>query len=73
MAQPDSIPEKPVGHDKDDLRTRAGRVPRHRKRRLSSGRATYSSKRLVASRSRSYRLASGNGGNHASRRTVQSS
>ena len=34
-------------------------------------RATYSSKRLVASRSRSYRLVSGNGGNQDSRRTIQ--
>jgi hypothetical protein len=34
-------------------------------------RATYSSKRPVASRSRSYRLVSGNGGNHDSRRTIQ--
>ena len=32
---------------------------------------TYSSKRLVASRSRSYRLVSGNGGNQDSRRTIQ--
>ncbi|WP_437804458.1 hypothetical protein [Sorangium sp. So ce693] len=34
-------------------------------------RATYSSKRPVASRSRSYRLVSGNGGNQDSRRTIQ--
>jgi hypothetical protein len=43
---------------------------------LGSGlvvRATYSSKRPVASRSRSYRLVSGNGGNQDSRRTIQSS
>ncbi len=33
--------------------------------------ATYSSKRPVASRSRSYRLVSGNGGNQDSRRTIQ--
>jgi len=31
----------------------------------------YSSNRLVASRSRSYRLVSGNGGNQDSRRTIQ--
>ena len=36
-------------------------------------RLTYSSERPVASRSRSYRLVSGNGGNQDSRRTVQSS
>ena len=42
-------------------------------RRLRIVRATYSSKRPVASRSRSYRLVSGNGGNQDSRRTVQSS
>lgn len=36
-------------------------------------RATYSSKRLAASRSRSYRLVTGNGGNQDSRRTIQSS
>ena len=34
-------------------------------------RATYSSKRPVTSRSRSYRLVSGNGGNQDSRRTIQ--
>jgi hypothetical protein len=34
-------------------------------------RATYSSKRPVRSRSRSYRLVSGNGGNQDSRRTIQ--
>ena len=33
--------------------------------------ATYSSRRLVASRSRSYRRVSGNGGNQDSRRTIQ--
>ncbi|WP_236617105.1 hypothetical protein [Litchfieldella anticariensis] len=33
--------------------------------------ATYSSKRPVASRSRSYRFVSGNGGNQDSRRTIQ--
>ena len=33
--------------------------------------ATYSSKRLAASRLRSYRLVSGNGGNQDSRRTIQ--
>src|SRR5947208_10968806 len=33
--------------------------------------ATYSSKRPVASRSRSYRRLSGNGGNQDSRRTIQ--
>ena len=38
---------------------------------LRTVRATYSSKRLVASRSRSYRLVSGNGGNQDSRRTIQ--
>jgi hypothetical protein len=42
-------------------------------RRVRTVRATYSSKRPVASRSRSYRLVSGNGGNQDSRRTVQSS
>ena len=42
-----------------------------RGRRLRTVRATYSSKRLVASRSRSYRLVSGNGGNQDSRRTIQ--
>jgi hypothetical protein len=36
-------------------------------------RATYDSERPVASRLRSYRLVSGNGGNQDSRRTVQSS
>lgn len=35
--------------------------------------AAYSSKRPVASRSRSYRFVSGNGGSQDSRRTVQSS
>jgi hypothetical protein len=40
-------------------------------RRLRTVRATYSSKRLVASRSRSYRLVSGNGGNQDSRRMIQ--
>lgn len=39
--------------------------------RLRTVRATYSSKRPVASRSRSYRLVSGNGGNQDSRRTIQ--
>ena len=39
--------------------------------KLRSVRATYSSKRPVASRSRSYRLVSGNGGNQDSRRMVQ--
>ena len=38
---------------------------------LCTVRASYSSKRLVASRSRSYRLVSGNGGNQDSRRTIQ--
>ena len=41
--------------------------------RRFNDRPTYSSKRPVASRSRSYRLVSGNGGNQDSRRTVQSS
>ncbi len=39
----------------------------------AGGLATYSSERPVASRSRSYRLVTGNGGNQDSRRTVQSS
>jgi hypothetical protein len=42
-----------------------------RARRDRTVRATYSSKRPVASRSRSYRLVSGNGGNQDSRRTIQ--
>jgi hypothetical protein len=37
----------------------------------SHGSSFYFSKRLVASRSRSYRLVSGNGGNQDSRRTIQ--
>jgi len=40
-------------------------------RRVRTDRVTYSSKRPVASRSRSYRLVSGNGGNQDSRRTIQ--
>ena len=46
---------------------RAGR-PR---RAVECARATYSSKRPAGSRLRSYRLASGNGGNQDSRRTIQ--
>ena len=40
---------------------------------VSRNRPTYSSRRPVASRSRSYRLSSGNGGNQDSRRTIQRS
>jgi hypothetical protein len=53
------------------VRAKSQKCRRHRRPRTV--RATYFSKRPVASRSRSYRLASGNGGNQDSRRTVQSS
>src|SRR5688572_26652058 len=47
------------------------RPSRHLVTAPSPVRATYSSKRPLASRSRSYRLVSGNGGNQDSRRTIQ--
>ena len=45
----------------------------YRRRRVAAPKieTTYSSVRRVASRSRSYRLVSGNGGNQDSRRTIQ--
>jgi hypothetical protein len=53
--------------------TTGGRCRHNRGLNLWHVRATYSSERPVASRSRSYRFVSGKGGNQDSRRTIQSS
>ena len=62
--------------DRDDYRRRASGRRAASARRRTMGAASASlrgviQERPVASRSRSYRLASGNGGNQDSRRTIQ--